>query len=252
MSQAYFIVFFKGKTNHWKWGIKMNNSDNSTAHISTYYDRQVKNTIPYYECFHKETINLVKVAKNNPKVWLDTGCGTGSLVGQAVNHFDNTLFILADPSMEMLSQAKKKLVDSSQDKIRFLEPVSTQEIMLDDIERPDVITAIQSHHYLSMKDRIKATSKCYDLLEENGIYITFENICPLTPEGIEIGKEYWKQFQIISGKSIEDADKHMKRFGVEYFPITIQNHLSLLKDCGFRVVELFWYSYLQAGFYCIK
>lgn len=230
----------------------MNISDNSTAHISAYYDGQVKNTIPYYECFHKETINFIKVAKNNPKVWLDTGCGTGSLVEQAVNHFDNTLFILADPSMKMLSQAKEKLVDFSQGKIKFLEPVSTQEIKLDDIEKADVITAIQSHHYLSMEDRIKATAKCYDLLNENGIYITFENICPLTPEGIEIGKEYWKQFQIMSGKSIEDSDNHMKRFGVEYFPITIQDHLILLKDCGFRVVELFWYSYLQAGFYCIK
>jgi len=240
------------KANHCKRGIKMNNSDNSTAHISTYYDGQVKNTIPYYECFHKETINFIKVAKDNPKVWLDTGCGTGSLVEQAFKYFENTLFILADPSMEMLNQAKEKLARFSKDKTKFLESVSTQEISLGDIKKPDVITAIQSHHYLSMEDRVKATEKCYCLLKEDGIYITFENICPLTPEGVEIGKEYWKQFQIMSGKSTEDAENHMKRFGVEYFPITIENHLSLLKDCGFRVVEVFWYSYLQAGFYCIK
>ena len=230
----------------------MNNSDNSTAHLSEYYDSQIRSTIPYYECFHKETINFIKSAKNNPKIWLDTGCGTGFLVKQAIKCFDNTLFILADPSISMLNQAKEKFSNFSQDKIKLLQPVTTQDIMVTNDERPDVITAIQAHHYLSMEDRAKATEKCHDLLVQNGIYITFENISPLTQHGIEIGKDYWKQFQIMSGKSVEDAENHMKRYGVEYFPITIQEHLSLLKNSGFRVVELFWYSYLQAGFYCVK
>lgn len=50
-----------------------------------------------------------------------------------------------------------------------------------------------------MEDRVKATNKCYDLLKEWNFY-NFENISPLTQEGIEIGKEYWKEFQISSGK----------------------------------------------------
>ena len=230
----------------------MNNIDNSTAHSSMQYDGQINSTIPYYECFHKETINLIRTVKNNPKVWLDTGCGTGTLVKQAIKCFENTYFILADPSIGMLIQVKEKLAYFPQDKIKILPQVSTQEINLGDNEKPDVITSIQAHHYLSMEDRVKATLKCHDLLKEDGIYITFENICPLTKKGIEIGKEYWKQFQISSGKSNEVAAEHIKRFGVEYFPITIQQHLSLLNNCGFRVVELFWYSYMQAGFYCIK
>lgn len=34
--------------------------------------------------------------------------------------------------------------------------------------------------------------------------------------------------------------------------ITIEEHLTLLRNSGFRVVEILWRSYLQAGFYCIK
>jgi len=228
----------------------MNKTDNLTPHLSAYYDTQVKNIIPYYECFHKETINLINAIKGNPKTWLDTGCGTGTLVQRAVKYFDNTEFILADPSIEMLNEAKNKFI--SQSKIKFLQPNSTENIILDDSERPDIITAIQSHHYLNKEGRVKATKKCYDLLNENGVYITFENISPVTQKGIEIGKEYWKEFQIMSGKDKSEAEKHIKRFEVEYFPITIKEHLSLLENCGFKVVELFWYSYLQAGFYCIK
>jgi tRNA (cmo5U34)-methyltransferase len=54
------------------------------------------------------------------------------------------------------------------------------------------------------------------------------------------------------GKSQEEVDKHLARFGVEYFPITIEDHLKLLKETGFKNVELFWCSYMQAGFYGIK
>lgn len=44
----------------------------------------------------------------------------------------------------------------------------------------------------------------------------------------------------------------MTRFKHKYFPITIGEHLNLLKRVGFRVAELFWLSYMQAGFYAIK
>ena len=45
---------------------------------------------------------------------------------------------------------------------------------------------------------------------------------------------------------------HLARFGVDYFPLTIEEHLQMLTDCGFRVVELLWYSVTQAGFYGVK
>ncbi len=50
-------------------------------------------------------------------------------------------------------------------------------------------------------------------------------------------------------KPVED---HLKRFDTEYFPIKTSEHMLLLKEAGFRVVEMFWMSYMQAGFYCIK
>jgi len=121
-----------------------------------------------------------------------------------------------------------------------------------DFRAVDVITAIQSHHYLSLDERYHAIKSCYNNLNENGVYLAFENIRPLTKKGTEIGKEYWKKFQISKGKTVEEAENHIKRFDVEYFPITIEEHLSLLRKIGFSAVEIFWYSYMQAGFYCIK
>lgn len=216
------------------------------------YDTKISTVLPYYSSFHQETINLVRSLPSSPKIWLDTGCGTGSLVSEAVRHFPDTKFLLLDPSESMLEQAREKLSLCPPERLEFLKASPTQEFSLATEEMPDVITAIQCHHYLDREKREKAIRVCYELLREGGIFIAFENIRPLTEEGITVGKRYWGNFQAAQGRSEEETEQHLRRFGTEYFPITIEEHLQLLRGTGFRAVELFWYSYMQAGFYCIR
>jgi tRNA (cmo5U34)-methyltransferase len=148
--------------------------------------------------------------------------------------------------------AKHKLSKNYPDRLYFLEPIETGNIILGDDCRPNVITAIQSHHYMSLTERFEATKNCYQMLKQNGIFITFENVRPTTSRGVEIGMEYWRNFQESRGRDQKKVEMHLKRFDVEYFPITIDEHISLLKKSGFSIVEIFWRSYMQAGFYCIK
>jgi tRNA (cmo5U34)-methyltransferase len=216
------------------------------------YDAHIEVTIPYYRTFHLEIINLVKAFGKEPQLWLDTGCGTGNLVLKAARSFLQTQFLLADPSSEMLDAARAKLVSQHKMRITFLERSSTQDIALTGGDSPDVITAVLCHHYLRDQARADVTRRCYQLLKPGGAYITFENIRPLTPDGTEIAKAYWRIFQLASGKTEAEVENHIGRFGVEYYPITVEEHLALLRDCGFKVVELFWYSYMQAGFFCIR
>ncbi len=226
-------------------------NDNTTSHLSSIYDNQILLTIPYYESFHTETINLVKAAKSDVRVWLDTGCGTGALVLKAMREFHDTHFLLSDPSKDMLDVAKDKLVSVSDARVSFLRPAATQD--LKDLPlQPEIITAIQSHHYLTAELREEAVRKCYDLLTNEGVFITFENISRCSERGIDVGKNNWSSFQLLYGKKPEEVRKHMERFGTEYFPITIEEHLRLLRSVGFKIVEILWASYMQAGFYCIK
>lgn len=224
--------------------------DNKTPHKSSEYDCKVRKTIPYYEFFNEETINLIKTINPNVKKWLDTGCGTGFLIEKALAVFKNCNFVLADPSSEMLMQAKKRLENYKN--IEYLDPVKTENINIVKQKEYDVITAIQTHHYLNREDRVKATGNCYKLLKDNGIYITFENIRPENDEVLDFQLDRWMNFQLLEGKSKKVVSEHRKRFGVKYFPIKISEHLKLLDSVGFRIVEIFWLSYLQAGFFCIK
>jgi tRNA (cmo5U34)-methyltransferase len=227
----------------------MQKRDNATPHSAITYDAHVRQTIPYYDHFHQETVNLIKAIHHTPKQWLDTGCGTGTLVQKAATEFPDTQFVLADPSTQMLKNAKKKLAKTPN--ITFLEPAPTEKLSLPKASF-DVVTAIQSHHYLHPNEHAQATSVCFNLLAPNGVFVTFENIRPLTQRGVEVGKENWKQFQLASGRDPKTVEEHLKRFGTEYHPLTVNEHLSELRHAGFSVVELLWYSVMQAGFYSVK
>ena len=62
----------------------------------------------------------------------------------------------------------------------------------------------------------------------------------------------WKAYQHSQGKSQEEADRHLQRYGKEYFPITIDEHIKILSDCGFRYSEIIWLSNMQVGIMGIK
>lgn len=53
----------------------------------------------------------------------------------------------------MLKHAQKKLSSNKNYRIEFIRPSPTHELRLE--EKPDVITAIQCHHYLSREDQKK-------------------------------------------------------------------------------------------------
>lgn len=216
------------------------------------YDSEIRSILPHYDTFHAETINLVLSVLPEPEAWLDTGCGTGTLVERALRLLPTTRFFLADPSVEMMDVAKRKLSGSK--RVTFLKPSCTQDITPEGagIGSFDVVTAIQSHHYLSKEERARATGACRYLLKEGGIFVTFENVRPLTAKGTKIGKQLWKRHQLDSGREPQTVESHIERFGRVFFPLTVEEHLSLLRMAGFSVVELLWYSCMQAGFYCVK
>ncbi|MEA1958311.1 MAG: class I SAM-dependent methyltransferase [Chloroflexota bacterium] len=230
----------------------MTKPDFESQRRAEFYDKNVRQTIPFYETIQHETIDLVRYLKPDVSCWLDTGCGTGFLVEQALAVFPNARFVLADPSDGMLVETRKRL-SGADSRVRFLDAVKSANIVWpDDEAQPQVITAILSHHYSSREKRIKSVETCHRILAAGGLFVTFENVAPYTDLGIAKGLERWGQYQEERGRSGEVVKKHLQRYDTAYFPIRIDEHIALLRDTGFSIVELLWYSHMQAGFYAIK
>jgi tRNA (cmo5U34)-methyltransferase len=231
----------------------MANPDNTTPHKAKAYDRSVRQAIPFYKTIQLETVDMVKALKPEATCWLDTGCGTGYLIESALPYFPETSFILTDPSEPMLKQAMKRLKGLPKKQVRYLPRIPSENLLTYKGKvHPDVITAILCHHYLKKAQRRQATEACFQLLSKGGIFITVENIAPDTRQGISAALKRWKWFQIEHGRAPAVVEEHIKRFNTKYFPITMEEHFQLLRETGFKVVELFWMSHIQAGFYAIK
>ena len=52
---------------------------------------------------------------------------------------------------------------------------------------------------------------------------------------------------VLSGFLLSDS-----RCGKDYFPLTMFQHIELLKSIGFSKVHIFWISYMQMGIYAIN
>ena len=218
----------------------------TTIHPAAEFDARIGATIPFYDAFHQQSIDLVRAIDPAPRTWLDTGCGTGALYLQAKRQFPETAFTLADPSAEMLAVARQKA---------GAEPVfalSDSQSLQGADNAFDVISAIQSHHYLDRDERRKAVGNCFRMLRPGGVFIVFENIRPLSEKALPIALKRWEAYQIRRGKPPAEARRHIARFDTEYFPLTIPEHLRLLNEAGFAAVEILWASCLQAGFYALK
>lgn len=221
--------------------------DNKSYLNSPDYDSDIRKVIPYYDEIHEQIINLVKTFDFKDMTWLDTGCGSGSFAVKAIENFNISRMMLCDPSEKMLSVSKSKLEKNNSCNFKLC---SSQE--LDFNEEFDVVSAVQSHHYLDINQRKIAIEQCYKALKDNGVFITFENFAPFTERGKEIVLKRIENYGISHGRSLEDVTAHSARYNKEFFPIKITDHLNLLKSCGFKVSEVFWVSYMQAGFYGIK
>ena len=223
--------------------------DNKSSYNSSIYDENITNVLPYYTEYHAQVIDVAKMISSDKEgsiKWLDTGCGTGTLALRALGEIPDIAFTLCDPSEGMLEVAKEKLGGKN---ISFNNVTSDALTYENEF---DIVTAIQSHHYYDIETRDIAVKKCYRALKNDGIFVTFENIRMSTEESDAIALNRWGQFLSDHGWTPEEVKAHQARRGVEMFPITIEQHLEMLKNAGFKSVDILWVSYMQAGFWAIK
>ena len=222
--------------------------DNTTPLSANDYDAEIEKIVPFYSEFHRQTIDLVKSFHWSEGSWLDTGCGTGTLVAKAMKEFPAFRFVLCDPSEAMIVQARKEIPDLR----GLLEFHTCGTQNLEYKNEFDIITAIQSHHYLGHDDRSLALKKCFDALKVNGVFIFFENFAPSDERSKNIVMNRWGRYQQSHGKTDEEISQHQRRYDRDYFPITLERHFHLMFQAGFKTIEIFWLSYMQAGIYAIK
>lgn len=83
-------------------------NDNKSAFCSSEYDKKIKQTLPYYDEFYKQIIDLIEIFQKSAVRWLDIGCGTGKMGSFAFKNIELEKFVFCDSSDEMIRTAKER------------------------------------------------------------------------------------------------------------------------------------------------
>ena len=221
--------------------------DNISAFQANQYDANDWKVIPFYDKIYQQIFDVIQIYFENQKISvLDTGGGTGNFGLQASRLLNLSELVLCDPSEKMLADAEQKFKNHS---CEFF-CIGSENLPFEN--HFDLITAIQSHHYFDKNPRKQAVQNCFRALKSGGMFICFENTAPFSETGKIIMLNRLEKFGLQAGRTPEEVKSHSMRYNQEFFPITIQEHLDLLRNAGFQTAELFWHSYMQSGFYAIK
>jgi len=222
--------------------------DNDWIMVSTITEQEngMSLRITGYHELRERIVDTVKEVKPNPEYWLDTGCGEGGSIRLSMDTFNDTHFILADPSKENLKGAKKSLPAKEDDRFVCL---PTHKLALEDSSL-DIITAILSHHYYrDIDSKREAIVNCYRMLKDGGVYLMVEHTIY---DDQDIKDKEWREYMAGSGLDESSIDQMFARRNTFYFPFKEEVHIELLKSIGFSKIEVFWRSCSDVGIYAMK
>lgn len=206
------------------------------------YDQLIDCTIPKYRQLIDECLDVVSHSDVVVKDWVDVGAGTGNMVMIARDVFPDAKYVLLDLSKDMLALAKFKLGDAN---IRYVWGSSDNMGLTD--SSTDVVTCIQSNHYYDDAGHAAVLSECFRILRPGGILICTENVGARTEYGRKIQRARLRDFLLANGRNESEAEMFLDRYGVEYNPRSVDEHIRLLEEVGFHNVEVFWMSSAQIG-----
>lgn len=210
------------------------------------YDAEMRQIYPFYDEFHRQIMETVRVHNTEPLTWLDLSCGTGTLAARAFQSLPVSRMVCCEKDPELLDIARMRLPAEQTVLLR-------QELLLPELrERFDVITAMQTFQNLESPAREQAVRSCYDRLRKNGILFIFENTVPASQTGTDHALTLWAEYQKRSGVPDEQREAFFEAYRSSCCPLTVTAHQALLHRCGFEIAEVLWLSGMQAGFYAVR
>lgn len=236
--------------------------------VADCFENMLERSIPQYSVMRKAVSDLCYNMIVTPNIQktvyniLDIGCSDGLMIDQLIKRFNNYgygYFTGIDVSEAMLNKARMRFKDYmiTDDTEKIVSKKVNIELCDLRTDFPDglfdIITAILTIQFTPIEYRQHIIQNVYNNLSNtNGCFIMVEKVLGNTDKINKLFiKEYYKKKEE-NGYSQEQIDR--KRLSLEgvLVPVTNDWNIDLLKQAGFRQVDVFWRWMNFVGYIALK
>ncbi len=216
------------------------------------FDEHIDLSIPHYSTLNNNIIALSDYFVENGTNVYDIGCSTGKLlrrlrekretkdcIGSEVNE---TKYI----GLEINEEFSKDFIQEKNFKL-----IEEDLLNYDSFDNASLITSVFTLQFISQKDRKKILQKIYDGLNDGGAFIFSEKIISESAkiENIQTFLYYSFKRQNFSAEEILDKEVNLRSI---MKPVTLEQNMKMLKEVGFKDIDIFWRNFNFVGIAAIK
>lgn len=199
-------------------------------HIVQQFDEHITKSIPYYEIFHNNILELAKYhIRKNTEV-IDIGTSTGTLIKSLYDKYGQKQYsyIGVDIQKCMIKECKKRY---KKDNINFI----VEDSLNINYKNSSIISIVLVLQFMSLTDRIKLLKKIYNEIDVDSCVFIVEKILTSNVRMNSAYSDLYYDFKRDMGLSDKEIlDKNYLLRGIMK-PITLEESLEILKDIGFKV-----------------
>lgn len=208
------------------------------------FDDHVKKSVPLYEEFHKDIINMsVYFSQKNTKI-IDIGTSTGVLLNDLynINKHRNIECIGIDIEKDMIEECNNRY-----NNLKF----EVCDALDFDYTNSSIITSVLTLQFINKKERKEIIKKIHNEMNEDGALFIVEKIKNNIPDVHDIYNDIYYDFKRNNLTDEDVLDKNVSLRGVMK-PLTLQDNIQILKNVGFNKIDVFMKYNNFVGLLAIK
>ncbi len=212
------------------------------------YDGVIRNLIPYYPQMVEALVSALPFDHDDAFNVLDLGCGTGTVSRAVLDAFPCARLTCLDIAENMLGIARRRL-SSAQD-ARFVHADFYHYGF--DRQYHAVVSSLALHHLVTPQDKLDFYEKIYDALKPGGILVNADVVLASTDTLQRQYMEHWKSFMLRALPQDEVENVWIPKHYEEDRPVSLLDHLAMLKEAGFTAMDVVWKYYNFCVYMAVK
>ena len=218
-----------------------------SSKVATVFDDMVNRSVPFYEEMQRMIAELAADHYQEDGIVYDLGCSTGTtMIHMDAAIPESVAFIGIDDSKDMLDKCRLKLQHAG-----FTRPIALKVFDLNttvEVENAGVVILCLTLQFVRPINRERLIKKIYEGMNTDAVIIIIEKVLA---EDSSFNRDFINYYYEMKRRNhYSEMEISQKREALEnvLIPYKLSENITLLREAGFKHVEVFFKWYNFAGF----